>query len=103
MRSGTLGSDSHGSSLPWIRTKNGPILALSDHLRHLVSWPYSTANLHALAEALGIGRHFYSVRPHPHYDIPARRVQEIGEKTLRVRPRDVIRVINGGLWFPDGG
>jgi hypothetical protein len=89
-------SGDHMKPLPWISTPSGPILALSDHLRHLVAWPYNTANLHAMAEALGIGRHFYSTRPHGHYDIPARRIEEIESRTVRVRPREIIKIIRGG-------
>lgn len=79
---------------------------LADGRRHLICWPYGLPELHAMAEALGIGRRwFHPGRDgrHPHYDIPREREAEILARCTLVRPRDILWVIRGGAWPRPGG
>jgi len=66
-----------------------------DRKRHLVCLPYSVVNLHAMAEVLGIGRHWFHTGKNPHYDIPKRRVVDVMEKCEVVTTRKVWSIING--------
>jgi hypothetical protein len=66
---------------------------LIDVQRHLVCLPYSVANLHAMAQDLGIKRCWFHG---DHYDVPKRRVEEVTARCVAVRPRDILRVIRGG-------
>lgn len=67
----------------------------SDSLRHLVCYPYSVANLHAMAKELGINRCWFHSSRLAHYDIPARRIREIAEKTTVVSGRVILAIIQG--------
>ena len=67
---------------------------LIDVQRHLVCLPYSVANLHAMAQDLGIKRCWFHG---DHYDVPKRRVEKVAARCLTVRPRDILRVIRGSL------
>ena len=68
----------------------------SDDQRHLVCYPYSVENLHAMARALGIKRcWFHSGALYAHYDIPKRRIAEIHSKTVVVSPRVILRIVKG--------
>jgi FMN phosphatase YigB (HAD superfamily) len=68
----------------------------SDSLRHLVCWPYSIANLHAMARNLGIKQCWYHTgASYPHYDIPKTRVAEIRAKTERVSGRAILAICKG--------
>lgn len=75
----------------------------SDAMRHLVCYPYSTENLHRMAETLGLKRGWFHAgggrgagrRRHAHYDIPKRRLQEIAAKTEVVSGRVILAIING--------
>lgn len=65
----------------------------TDGARHLVCAPYSVANLHAMAEALGIKRCWYHPHPtHAHYDIPKRRVAEVTAKCIVVSTREILLI-----------
>jgi len=64
---------------------------LTDGKRHLVCQPYSKANLHKMAEDLGIKRHFFHKN---RYDIPFRRKEEIEEKCELITTKELIKVIN---------
>lgn len=69
---------------------------LCDEKRHLICVPYSVDNLHAMAEALGIKRCWFRAggrNYHPHYDIPARRVDEIKGKCRVTTDREIFRII----------
>lgn len=100
MTSETPDTSGHLITPPLYLGRDGPILALSDHKRHLVCLPYDVLDLHRLAEILGIGEHFFHRKPYPHYDIPARRVAEIQARTLVVRPRDIVMVCRSGYDRP---
>lgn len=67
-----------------------------DDSRHLVCVPYGREELHEMARALGIGRHWFHASPnHTHYDIPKRRVAEIQAKCIRVSSREIIKICQG--------
>jgi Protein of unknown function (DUF4031) len=67
-----------------------------DNKRHLVCYPFSVENLHAMAVDLGIKRcWFHSSKIHPHYDIPKRRIQEIQNKCEIITSRQIIDIIKG--------
>jgi hypothetical protein len=73
-----------------------------DEMRHLVCVPYSIENLHKMAEDLEIGKHFFhkgnrKKKLQPHYDIPARRKDEIMSKCEVVSPRTILKIIKEGL------
>lgn len=70
---------------------------LYDKIRHLVCVPYSVANLHAMANELRIGRHWYDPKPYPHYDVPKRMMQSIGSRATLVRPREVLAIVKGQI------
>lgn len=82
-------------------SKTQSIKYYCDEMRHLVCVPYSIENLHKMADDLGIGRHFFHKGSkktlHPHYDIPARRVDEIKSKCNVVSPRTILKIIKEGL------
>ncbi len=62
----------------------------SDDMRHLVCVPYSTVNLHRMAQDLGIKRCWFHK---DHYDIPRKRVSEVHGKTNVVSPVDILRIL----------
>lgn len=72
-------------------------------MRHLVCYPYSIENLHAMAKALNIhrcwfhlGRSLGSAGHHyAHYDIPKKRIQEIANRTEVVSPRAILKIVKG--------
>lgn len=68
---------------------------VTDRKRHLVCLPYSVDNLHTMADALGIGRHWYHTTPYPHYDIPKKRIAEIEAKCKIVSSKDIVRICRG--------
>lgn len=55
-----------------------------DNIRHLVCVPYSIENLHKMADELGIKKCWFDK---DHYDIPKRRIKEISDKAILIRPR----------------
>lgn len=63
-----------------------------DDDRHLVCLPYSLENLHAMAEDLSLGRHWFHKH---HYDIPKRRIEEITAMCTVVSSRNIVRIIKG--------
>jgi hypothetical protein len=65
-------------------------------MRHLICLPYSIENLHKMAEALDIGKHWYHTGKYPHYDIPKSRIEEIKSKCKVVRPREILEIIQNG-------
>lgn len=66
-----------------------------DNHRHLVCLPYSRENLNRMADDLKIGRHFYDPNPVRHYDIPAKRINEIKAKCTIVSMRTIYNIANG--------
>lgn len=66
---------------------------LCDESRHLICIPYSLENLHAMAEDLGLGRHWFHKGKYPHYDIPKRRKLEIMSKCRVVGSRELVLLI----------
>lgn len=70
---------------------------ICDNQRHLIVKPYNIPNLHAMAEQLGIQRHWFHSSPYPHYDIPQRRRQEIESKTTMVSPKQLLKIIKESL------
>jgi FMN phosphatase YigB (HAD superfamily) len=48
-----------------------------DRARHLICVPYTRRGLHQMARELGIHHCWYHRGSHPHYDIPARRIEAI--------------------------
>lgn len=71
------------------------MIYLYDRMRHLVCVPYSITNLHAMADDLQIGRHWFHSGTMPHYDIPKRDVLRIQRLATLVDPREIVRVILG--------
>lgn len=69
---------------------------LCDKQRHLVCIPYSKANLHAMAQTLGIKRCWFH---RDHYDIPKGRYAALVASGLVevVRPRAILAVIRGSI------
>lgn len=63
-----------------------------DTARHLVCMPYSKENLHAMADALGIKRHWFHKN---HYDIPKTRMEEVMSACTVVSSKDIVRIIKG--------
>lgn len=68
-----------------------------DNKRHLICIPYSVANLHIMANQLGIKRCWYHHGKFPHYDIPKTRVEEISDKCTIVPQQQILRMINEAL------
>lgn len=77
------------------------MIYLCDSKRHLVCFPYSVPNLHAMAEDLGIDKvWFHRNSRWPHYDIPKRRIVEIRGKVFHIRStKDLVRIISGRFRF----
>lgn len=78
----------------------------ADVQRHLVCVPYTVANLHRMADDLGIARCWFDAAtlpkgatrsPHPHYDIPAKRLAAIlaDPRVIRVNARVVLGITKG--------
>lgn len=65
------------------------LVYLTDGRRHLICLPYSIANLHRMADDLGIARCWFH---QDHYDIPKRRIAEIEAKCRKVSSRDIVRI-----------
>lgn len=84
---------------PWIDGHRGDLLYYCDHQRHLVCRPYSIANLHDMAQGLGIKRCWFHPGRLAHYDIPKTRVADVqaNVKTKVVSPKDILRIIKGGM------
>jgi hypothetical protein len=69
----------------------------SDNARHLVCWPYSVENLHAMALVLDIKRcWFHEGASYAHYDVPKRRIAEIAARTEVVSSRVILAIVKGG-------
>lgn len=72
-----------------------------DNQRHLVCVPYTEENLHVMAEALEIDRRWFhrggTSSEYAHYDIPARRIKEIGAKCNLVDAKYILLLIKDGL------
>ena len=72
------------------------MIYLCDNTRHLVCFPYSVENLHAMAKALDIKRcWFHNKLGKWHYDIPKKRIFEISGKCKLVDSVDILKVIKG--------
>lgn len=84
-----------GSAIPQARY-------LCDGERHLICEPYTVDGLHAMAEALGIGAHWFHGGRWPHYDIPQGRHAEITARpdVETVSPREILTRIQRGLAAP---
>ncbi len=67
-----------------------------DNKRHLVCVPYSVANLHKMADDLGINRCWFHGGPKAHYDIPLKQIDEVTKKCTLVSSREILRIIQGG-------
>lgn len=67
-----------------------------DNARHIVCLPFSIDNLHLMAAELGIERRWFHSHPrHPHYDAPARRLEELKLRCELVSTRTILAIING--------
>lgn len=67
-----------------------------DEARHMVCYPYSVINLHAMAKALGVHRCWFHNSPgHAHYDMPMRRIAELTAKCNVVSTRVILRIMKG--------
>jgi len=71
-----------------------------DSQRHIVCKPYSFANLHEMAEELGLKRYWFHK---DHYDMPKRRIDEITSKCTVVSPKEIVKIIKEGLNPPSCG
>lgn len=69
------------------------ITPMVDRFRHVVCSPYSENNLHATAERLGIGRHWFHRGSRPHYDSPKRMHGALISALGATDPREIVRVI----------
>jgi hypothetical protein len=73
---------------------------LTDGKRHLICVPYSISGLHVMAAVLKIDRCFYHFknkntgRIRPHYDIPAKRKNEIEALCEHVSAKEITTIIN---------
>ncbi len=67
-----------------------------DNMRHLVCWPYSITNLHAMGEQLAIKRCWFHRGHFAHYDVPKRDVGRIANLAEKVSPRELLEIIKGG-------
>ena len=69
----------------------------ADRMRHLVCVPYSRAGLLAMADALGIGRHWLHGGRLAHVDIPQRSVQRVlaDPRVQVVSARQVLAIVKG--------
>lgn len=74
-----------------------PLRYLADRMRHLVCEPYSREGLLAMADDLGIGRHWLHGGRLAHIDIPQRDVARIlrDSRVAVVSPREVLAVVRG--------
>lgn len=70
---------------------------LTDGQRHLICEPFSIANLHAMAAALGIKRCWFHRGKFPHYDIPKLRQSEIEARCEIVSAREIVRTVQSAL------
>ena len=70
----------------------GHMVYYYDNMRHLVCKPYSKENLHKMAVELNIKRCWFHKN---HYDIPKRRIEEIGKKATLISPREILAIIKG--------
>lgn len=70
------------------------MLYVADNKRHLVCIPYSLANLHSMARELGVKKGWYE---NGHYDIPARRIDEILSVCVVVSPKLIVRIRRGEI------
>lgn len=70
---------------------------LYDRMRHLVCIPYSVENLHAVALDLGIKRCWFHGGRYPHYDVPKKRVSDIGDRCRLVEPKEILAAIEKGI------
>lgn len=50
-----------------------------------------------MAKDLKINLVWYHGGSKPHYDIPKNRIKEIQEKCIVVRPREILKIIKGGV------
>lgn len=66
---------------------------LCDTSRHLICLPYSIANLHKMADDLGIKRCWFHAGKKPHYDIPKRRINEITDKCEVITSEEIVTII----------
>lgn len=78
------------------------MIFLTDGKRHLVCLPYSKDNLHAMAEQLGIKKHFYHAgkkNSHPHYDIPANKKERmrIESRCVKISKESLLGIIKGNI------
>jgi hypothetical protein len=71
------------------------MIYLTDGKRHLISYPFSVQNLHAMAKDLGIKRCWYHSSKYPHYDIPKKRKKEIEDRCFIIETRDILKIIKG--------
>lgn len=78
-------------------TSNPPPHYYADRQRHLVCEPYSRAALLAMADALGIGRHWLHGGRLAHVDIPQRAVQRVlaDPRVQVVTARQVLAIVKG--------
>lgn len=74
-----------------------PLIYFCDDSRHLVCAPYSIANLHRMADDLGVNRCWYHTGRWPHYDIPKRRVEEIKKKCTVVSSVEILSIIRRAM------
>lgn len=63
-----------------------------DTKRHLICVPYSTGNLHKMAEDLDINKCWFHKN---RYDILKRRIEEITNKCI-IDSKEIVRIINEG-------
>lgn len=68
-----------------------------DDKRHIVCVPYSIANLHKMAEDLGLKRNWFhkGKNDNSHYDMPIKRIQEITSRCELVSSNEIVDIIRG--------
>ncbi len=91
-----MGSFTKPSAIPSTPKPLPDLTYYCDNQRHLVCRPYSIDNLHLMAQWLGIDRAWFHNKSYAHYDIPKRRVGIIGDKCIKVSPREILAIVKGG-------
>lgn len=68
---------------------------LVDRQRHLICTPYCVENLHAMAESLGIKRHWFHAKPYPHYDVPKKMQESIYLSCYITTSKMIVKIARG--------
>jgi hypothetical protein len=73
-----------------------PLRYLCDNARHMVCEPFTVANLHVMATALGLKKAWFHSSKFPHYDMPKKRIAELTAQCERVTQKQILQIIKAG-------